>query len=375
MTARVSDRERARARARVTCTCTCTLLILAAVACGGGRDNTSATDAISPTKDAIVKSTDNGPVKATVTVWPAKPALGDAIYLRLTVDSPSGIRVDAPFQEAGDQKMGRFKVVGFTRNATRKPDGGETQEQTYTLDAPSSGKQRVPPLRLEMVDARTGTGSGSGSGSAGAQEILTEEIPLDVAPVADAAVSAELKAARGELDADVGGVPWVLVIGIASFALIAFAGGMLAFRALIAKRRVALQRNAYDDAVIRLRALEGRGAPETADADAWFVELSSIVRAYVEHRYRIRAPELTTEEFLHVAVAAAAMSDDQRALLSQFLERCDRVKFAGYRPDADESIATLKAARGFVEDTRLREVGPKEVPAKTGPRRSTSEAA
>jgi hypothetical protein len=31
------------------------------------------------------------------------------------------------------------------------------------------------------------------------------------------------------------------------------------------------------------------------------------------------------------------------------------VKFAGYRPDADESLATLKAARGFIEDTRLRE--------------------
>jgi preprotein translocase subunit Sss1 len=106
---------------------------------------------------------------------------------------------------------------------------------------------------------------------------------------------------------------------------------------------------------LRLRALETRGAPAAEDADNWFVELSSIVRAYVEQRYRIRAPELTTEEFLQVAVAAAAMSDEQRALLTQFLERCDRVKFAGYRPDAEESITTLKAARGFVEDTRLRE--------------------
>ncbi len=145
---------------------------------------------------------------------------------------------------------------------------------------------------------------------------------------------------------------------------------------MIARRRIALQRNAYDEAVTRLRALEGRGAPEAADADGWFVELSSIVRAYVEDRYRIRAPELTTEEFLQVAVAAAGMSDDQRKLLVQFLERCDRVKFAGYRPDAEESIATLKAARGFVEDTRLQDwVGPKEVSAKPGPRTPTREAA
>jgi hypothetical protein len=42
-------------------------------------------------------------------------------------------------------------------------------------------------------------------------------------------------------------------------------------------------------------------------------------------------------------------------MLSAFLESCDRVKFAGYRPDAEESLATLEAARGFIDDTRLRE--------------------
>ena len=342
----VQGSDRGHARARVTCT-----ILAFLIGCGSAEDTTApAAEVIAPTKDAIAKTTENGPVKATVTVWPGKPALGDAIYLRLTIDAPAGISVDAPFQEAGDQRMGRFKVVGFTRNASRKQDGGQTQEQTYTLEAPTSGKQRVPPLRLEMVDARAGR---SGSGSA--QEILTEEVPLDVAPVADAAVSAELHGARGNLDPDVGGTPWLYVLGGVSLLAILFAGGVLAFRAVVAGRRVAAQRNAYDDAVLRLRALEGRGAPPSDEADSWFVELSSIVRAYVEQRYRIRAPELTTEEFLQVAVAAAAMSDDQRALLVQFLERCDRVKFAGYRPDADESIATLKAARGFVEDTRLRE--------------------
>ena len=37
------------------------------------------------------------------------------------------------------------------------------------------------------------------------------------------------------------------------------------------------------------------------------------------------------------------------------IERCDRVKFAGYRPDSNESIDTLAAARAFIEDTQLRE--------------------
>jgi hypothetical protein len=127
------------------------------------------------------------------------------------------------------------------------------------------------------------------------------------------------------------------------------------WRVLGTKRRIAEQRNAYEDAITALAGLQRRGAPGAADADQWFVELSAIVRTYVEHRYNIRAPELTTEEFLLVAVHAKEITNQHRAQLTAFLERCDRVKFAGYRPDPAESIATLDAARAFVEDTRLRD--------------------
>ena len=133
-------------------------------------------------------------------------------------------------------------------------------------------------------------------------------------------------------------------------------GTVLVLRAAAARRKVIARRSAYDEAVARLTQLEERGAPEAAQADAWFVDLSGIVRGYLEHRYEIRAPELTTEEFLLVASQANALTADHRALLSAFLERCDRVKFAGYRPDSEESLASLGAARAFVEDTRLEEV-------------------
>ena len=315
-----------------------------------------------PPKDAIVKTTENGPVKATVTVWPGKPTLGDPIYLRLEIDAQLGAKVDAPFQEAGDQRMGRFRVVGFTRDARRNADGGSHEDQTYTLEAPSSGKQRIPPLRLEMVDARAGAphvGSGAATPEVGkTQELLTEEIPLDIAPVKTEAIGAELHAAAGKLDPDVGGTPWMKILLLASAAAVLGSGTASCCIARACSARAAAspqQRSAYDEAVAKLRALEQRGAPSTDAADTWFVELSAIVRTYLERRYDVRAPELTTEEFLLEVSRGAAMSDDQRALLVQFLERCDRVKFAGYRPDADESLATLKAARGFVEDTRLRE--------------------
>ncbi|HEY1816220.1 MAG TPA: hypothetical protein VGG74_27925 [Kofleriaceae bacterium] len=327
------------------------LLLVVIVACHrhSALDDVGAVTADEPAKDAITKPVENGPVKVTEKVWPAKPTLGEPIYLRLEIDAKPGASVNAEFQEAGDQKMGRFDVKGFTRAPHVAADGSSHEVQTYTLDAPSSGKQRIPPLRFEMIDAR------GSAGSAAKQEILTDEVPLDVAPVKTEAIGASLHDAQGKLDPDVGGTPWLWILGIASFAAVVLSGGILLWRGAKRRRNIAAQRSAYDDAVAKLVVLEGRGAPNGDDADAWFVELSAIVRSYLERRYVIRAPELTTEEFLLEAARSGRLSPEHRSLLEAFLERCDRVKFAGYRPDSEESLASLKAARAFVEDTRLKE--------------------
>jgi hypothetical protein len=357
----MTDRTLLRAHVRLALACLVGLCATLAAA-GGCHDDEAADPGASaapvvPAKDALSKTTEVGPVKATVKVWPAKPTLGDAIYARLEIDAPAGVTIDAPFQEAGDQRLGRFRVVAFTRDTQHKPDGGQHHEQTYTLDAPASGRQRIPPLRFEMTDARQGQSQGQSSGSSAGkpQEVLTDEVPLEVTPLPAEAASAPLKAALGELDPDVGGISWLMLLGIASLVAIAGSASVLGYRTWRARRRIERQRSAYDEAVARLRELEDAGPPDDTAADAWFVALSAIVRRYLEQRYEIRAPELTTEEFLQVATARPELSTDHRGLLRSFLERCDRVKFAGYRPDADESLATLKAARGFIEDTRLRE--------------------
>jgi hypothetical protein len=327
------------------------MLILALVACGAesSSEDTSEPAPIVPDADAIAKVTENGPVKAKVLVWPAKPSLSDPIYVRLEVEAPVGVSIDAPFQEAGDQRLGRFRVVGFARDQQRTASGGQLTQQTYTLEAPSSGRHRVPPLRLEMIDAR----GGAADAKAKPQELLTDEVPLEVAPVPTERASAELDPAYGALDPEVGGTSWVSILGLVSLLLVAGAGGTLAFRAFKQRRIVEQQRSAYEVAIAHLEDLAQRGAPDAKEADGWFVSLSSIVRGYLESRYNIRAPELTTEEFLLVATARPELHEDHRTQLTEFLERCDRVKFAGYLPDAEESLATLAAARKFVEDTKI----------------------
>src|SRR5678816_1076959 len=129
---------------------------------------------------------------------------------------------------------------------------------------------------------------GSASTPTGArcpQEILTDELPFEITAPAGETASTQLHAALGELDPDVGGIGWLTILGIASALAVLGSGSVLALRAFKARRRVAQQRSAYDDAVAQLRTLEDQGPPDEAGADAWFVALSAIVRRYLELRY------------------------------------------------------------------------------------------
>ena len=313
---------------------------LALVACGGGGGGEPARKRVEPPPEAVTEVTEHAALKATIAVWPPAPRLGDPIYLRLTIEQkPGAPGVTAPFQH---EALGRFAVTGWTPGSARRDDGTLVEEQTYTLEAPGSGKFRIPPLRIVVASAD------------GDEEVLTEEVPITIAPVDPARAHEPLADARGALpphrtvDYTALYIAAVPVLGGAILAVVLVVGAMR--RRALREARV----SAYEEAVRRLQALEARGAPDARTADSWYVELSSIVRRYLEGRYGVRAPELTTEEFLQEARRAAGLAADQRELLTAFLERCDRVKFAGYRPDPDESMATLKAARAFVEDTRVR---------------------
>ena len=79
--------------------------------------------------------------------------------------------------------------------------------------------------------------------------------------------------------------PWLLAVIV----VVALAAGFSYYRRLARRRR---KENAHDVAMSRLAKIEARGFPSAADAAAWYVELSSIIRRYLEDRYSVRAPEL-----------------------------------------------------------------------------------
>src|SRR5207247_5345081 len=101
-----------------------------------------------------------------------------------------------------------------------------------------------------------------------------------------------------------------------------------------------------------LERLRRRGLVEAGAMKDYYSELSAIVRTYLEQRFEIRAPEMTTEEFLLASARGGRLVGPHRALLGEFLKDSDLVKFARHLPTVADGERAWAAARRFVDETR-----------------------
>lgn len=79
----------------------------------------------------------------------------------------------------------------------------------------------------------------------------------------------------------------------------------------------------------------------------FYVELTRVVRNYIQRKYSIKAPHMTTEEFL---AAFKSGSPQSLAALKNFLESADLVKFAGLEATPEMTDAATDSARGYLKD-------------------------
>ena len=305
--------------------------------------------------DAIERSSRSGPVEARVRLRPAEPTMGDSLELELEVYAAAGVEVLMPeFGEA----LGRFKIVDFVPSSRveSEPEDDENEPrsvslQRYTLAPTLSGPQRIPPLLVEFVDHRPGEDPAPADEDA--YELLTDPLDFRVASVLGDGEPLTLRPAAGELAplAGPGAGPVRWLGGFLLLGLIAVAG-FFGFRAWLARRP---GESAYAQAHRELAELREAGLPDLENreqVDAFFVDLSGIVRRYIEGRFSLRSPELTTEEFLGELQRSPDLLRSHQALLSELLGTADLVKFAHHTPDRSVLESSLATAERFLEATR-----------------------
>jgi Domain of unknown function (DUF4381) len=79
------------------------------------------------------------------------------------------------------------------------------------------------------------------------------------------------------------------------------------------------------------------------------IRASDILRRYVTEQYQLPVTRQTSVEFLNALAAASPFSSEEQSLLTDFLNRCDLIKFARYEATCEDSRQLLSEADKFVK--------------------------
>ncbi|MDP6490699.1 MAG: hypothetical protein QGG69_02870 [Kiritimatiellia bacterium] len=325
----------------------CLLLLLCSAALIGCRQEDEKPE---PAVQAgpLVEEMVHGEVEVVFSIDPAAIQYERDTLLTITITAPATVRVGLP--ELTD------RLEGFILNGTfEDPAISEGDRVTRRLNArltPLPGREhRIAPMPILVSDG--------GAAAPGATWFPTRPIVLDVTPPMDEDPGMEI---RDEMDPVWVRPPFREVAGYAVLLLVALAVvfllGKLAGRL---HRQVKLMRmSPHERALKELAILLAKDLIAKHKVKEFYLQLTMIVRRYIERAHKVRAPEQTTEEFLAAVssdpsspggsdAAGPQFSPEVVTRLREFLQAADLVKFAAYDPTQDDIDRATKTARSYIE--------------------------
>ncbi len=284
--------------------------------------------------------------------------IGDQIGFSVSATIPSGI--DAALSTMTDTLTGKIIIIGRSaRDTLISPDGNLTVTDRYLITGFDSGTYSIPPFYAEYIsgDSLKRYYSDYSFLRVDRPEITpqdTTDVIFDIVPPRTAPVT------FSEI------VPW-LVIAIISLAVIYLLARFLPRNPL--RRFVKPPAPVEPAHVIALRELyklRDEALWQKGEVKEFYSRLSDILRRYIDNRYGIMSPELTTDETVRMLQKAAVTTHDQMSLIKELLSLSDMVKFAKYLPQSDVNEKSHNDGVRFVELTRKSEVIPEENSGKGG---------
>jgi len=220
--------------------------------------------------------------------------------------------------------------------------GKRTFKQWYILDTFETGKFTMPAV---VVKYRT-------KGEEEWKEVLADEVNIEVlSSLDDKALERDIKDIKGPVRYWDKTYIYIILGIVAAIALILFVIVYLQKRRKT-KGVVIPTIPAHEIAYKALKLLMGKEYLSTGKVQEFYFELSNIVRHYIENRFQLKAPEMTTEEFLLTLKESEVLNSEQKSLVKDFLSHCDMVKFAKYLPEKNEIDSSYTSARNLVDQTK-----------------------
>lgn len=313
---------------------------LAAVSVGScRREVRPATQPACAPAYAFKKDYGAGPVRFRIELSSDRVTTADALHCRLTLRCENGFEAEFPDLVLPDDVPGLI-ATGYDERASVE-SGASLRVREFELEPEHAGVFRLPALQVyyhKADDVR--------------EELLeTDPIEIRVEPASASADGLALKPMRGLITverieaAQRRTWPWIAGSAVAALAMIGIA--IWWFRR---PRPAAPPPPAHEVALEALRQLVAKDYIAAGRFEAFFVEITAIVREYIERAFGLHAPEQTTEEFL-AGITRQPVVAAHRAALEPFLIAADEVKFARAVPDRAAIQRAFDTARGFVLQT------------------------
>jgi len=309
------------------------IIILVLVSCGDDR----AEDLLEQYDVDLTK-----PVTVIASTDVEEATIGDKIRYTITVISDPELDVTVP---PFGENLGSFGIKDFGRSEPRDFKEKTIEEQWYVLDTYITGIYNIPPpvVRYKEADGKEREIEGNDVSVEIISVIPDSEEPEDIMDIAD------------PVNLPVDYKPYILI----GAGIIVLIGAGITMYILLRRRERKIEeappRAAHEIAYEQLQEIVNANLIETEEIEKYYVLLSATVRYYLENRFNLHAPEMTTEEFLQVVSTAASddmLIQDHRNLLQDFLTECDLVKFARYGPDEEQMQTAFASAKRFVDETR-----------------------
>ena len=291
---------------------------------------------------AIEKTATDGEVALTLRVDRNSVSVADNIRIRVEASYPENAQVEFP--DALAEEAAFRSSVADTSSPRLGEDGKVRIEQTYVVEPYVAGPLMIPGIEVRYRAA--------GDPGAPQKTVSTEAFEIQVEPVESAQEeTAELRDIHDPLAVPFP-IAWVIGLALAALAAAAAAWWWWASRQLATPEPEAPP-EAIDEVALReLDELVAKGLEKEGRIKELYGGVSDILRRYIEARFGLHAPEQTTEEFLAELRRTLGFDPAHRALLREFLEHTDLVKFAEANPTAAQIESTIAACRRFIVETK-----------------------
>jgi hypothetical protein len=276
--------------------------------------------------------------------------IGDQIHFKVTASLPG--KNEVTISSAIDTLSEKIIILGKPgRDTLTLADGSRAIIDDYLITSFEAGTYTIPPFYAEIASGDTVLRFYSGY-----SELVVNRPEITPADSTDVIfdIVAPRKAPLTFRDI----LPWIIMAGMMILVLWLLARYLP--RNPI-KRLMKPVPPAEPPHLLALREL-GRLSEEQlwqkGEIKEYYSRLSEILRRYIDGRFGISSPELTTDETVRMLQRAAVLQQSEMSVIKEILSVSDMVKFAKYLPQAEIHEKSFESSVTFVELTKIPEAAP-----------------